>query len=981
MPATPRTLHGFSLVTESNIPEIESLAQIWRHDKTGARLLSLISQDENKVFGISFRTPPSDCTGIAHILEHSVLCGSRKYPVKEPFVELLKGSLQTFLNAFTFPDKTCYPVASANLQDFYNLIDVYLDAVFYPRLTPQVLEQEGWHHEVDAEGKLVYKGVVMGEMKGAYSSPDALLGEYSQQAVFPNSTYGLDSGGDPERIPDLTFEAFQDFHQRYYHPSNSYIYFSGNDDPAKRLEILDAYLRDFEARPECAQASAVALQPRLPTPTRVEKFYAAEHCEDDEDGAKAQVSVNWLLTRVDRPGAAMTLAMLDHILVGLPSSPLRKALIDSGLGEDLCGVGLEEDLRQMYFSVGLKGLDPADTGKVRPLILETLESVATAGLPAEVIEAAVNTVEFDLREMNTGRFPRGLSLMLQALTTWLHDADPLMPLAFEAPLAGIKARLAAGEPVFENLIRSMLLDNPHRAEVVLLPDPELAARREAAERQRLAKLEAMLGPDGLAAVAANAQALKEAQERADTPEALASIPRLKVADLPRENQKLPNEVLDLTGAAGTTVLLHDLPTRGICYLDVGLDLTALPQEYLPCVPLFGRALLEMGTEAEDFVSLTRRIARKTGGIDAQPFAGTREADAAPVPWLFLRAKATVENIPHLLAILKDVLLTTRFDDQERFRKMVLEEKARLEERLIPAGHGVVAGRMRAGLSASGAVSELFSGVEQLFFLRRLAEAVDKDWARVLSSLEDMRKLMVRRPGLLCNVTMPAADYHARLRPELLRLAQAVPQGEASPAATLRPKQLPAREGLTIPAQVNYVGKGVNLDAEGYKLRGGDQVVARFMRNTYLWDRVRVQGGAYGAHCVLDRLSGVMLATSYRDPNVTRTLGIYDAMREHLMTLEISPDELASSIVGAIGDMDAYLLPDAKGFTAMARWLQGIGEASLQELREEMLSTTIEDFRRFGRAAGLLADRGRVAILGSREALGAAELDLAITKVL
>ncbi|MBU1249447.1 MAG: insulinase family protein, partial [Proteobacteria bacterium] len=514
-------IHGFKCILETEVAEYASTARIYEHAATGGRLLSMENKDENKVFGISFRTPPADSTGLPHILEHSVLCGSEKYPVKEPFVELLKGSLQTFLNALTFPDKTCYPVASTNHQDFNNLVDVYLDAVFFPRLTPDTLKQEGWHFEpgpnFEADGELVYKGVVFNEMKGAYSSPDGLLSEHTQNSLFPDNCYSLDSGGDPAVIPELTFEQFEDFHRRYYHPSNAWAFFYGDDDPEQRLKALDAYFSRFE---RSVPSPEIALQPPLAAPVRLVKPYAAS-----EGDSQAMFTMNFGLPETADPNLNLRLDVLEHILIGLPSSPLRKALLDSGLGEDLTGVGLETDLRQMYFSVGLKGIEEADIAEAETVIEQVLVDLADSVHPHD-IEAGINSLEFDLRENNTGSYPRGLSLMFRALSTWLYGNDPLALLAFEAPLAKLKKEVDDGKPVFEKLIRTHLLENTHRSVVILRPDPELAGQQAAEEAARLRKAAEAMDKDGLARVAVEAQALHDQQGRHDSPEALATIPRL-----------------------------------------------------------------------------------------------------------------------------------------------------------------------------------------------------------------------------------------------------------------------------------------------------------------------------------------------------------------------------------------------------------------------------------------------------------------------
>ena len=442
---------SFTLIKEQQIPELNSTAHLYEHKRTGARLLSIINEDENKVFSINFRTTPKDSTGVAHILEHSVLGGSEKYPVKEPFVELLKGSLATFVNAFTYPDKTCYPVASQNEKDFYNLIDVYMDAVFHPRITEQTLMQEGWHYEIgDVKEPLTYKGVVFNEMKGAYSSPENLLAKVIQQSLFPKHIYGVDSGGDPANIPELTYENFRNFWETYYHPSNAFIFFYGNDDPDKRLKLMEGYLKPYKRK---KVKSAVPLSKPFKRAKKIEYSYDAGADADNVE-KKHYLTVNWKLPETGDPVLNFSFHILEHALIGTPASPLRKALVDSGLGEDLAGLGLESDLREMIFSTGLKGTRARHAKKIENLIIETLENLVRDGIDTEMIAASMNTLEFQLREYNTGAFPRGIAMMLSSLTTWLHDGDPLSLLAFEAPLNEIKTKLASDNRYFEKMIRT-----------------------------------------------------------------------------------------------------------------------------------------------------------------------------------------------------------------------------------------------------------------------------------------------------------------------------------------------------------------------------------------------------------------------------------------------------------------------------------------------------------------------------------------------
>ena len=958
-------IHGFQLQREQFISELKTHARFYRHEKTGAELLSLSNEDENKVFGITFRTPPSDSTGIAHILEHSVLCGSRKYPVKEPFVELLKGSLQTFLNAFTYPDKTCYPVASQNLQDFYNLIDVYLDAVFYPNLTPFVFQQEGWHYELEnTDGLLSYKGVVFNEMKGAYSSSDNVLSEKSLQSLFPDNTYGFDSGGNPRHIPDLTFEQFLAFHRKYYHPSNARIYFYGDDNHDERLRLVNSYLMDFDA---IEIDSAIRMQTTFEKSRRfVHPFMVGK---EETAPAKGMITLNWLMSETMDPKTNFSLRMLEYILLGMPASPLRKALIDSGLGEDIAGEGLGSELRQIYFSTGLKGIEIENSEAIEALIMETLTTLAEKGIDPRTVEAAVNTIEFRLRENNSGHFPQGLNLMLRSLTTWLYDSDPLALLAFEAPLGKIKSGLQANSAIFEEMIYRFFLNNPHRTTLILKPDPVLGEREEASEKDRLAKARAGMSPDQLGEVADNTIKLKRLQETPDAPDALASIPVLKIADLKKENKTIPLARLD---RQGTPVLFHDLFTNGIAYLDLGLNIHALPDKYLPYVPLFGRALVEMGTEKEDFVTLTQRISRKTGGIRPQSFISTVKNARQSTAWLFLRAKAMVSQTGPLMDILRDVLLTVRLDNKERFKQMILEEKARTEQKLVPAGHQVVNLRLRAHFGESNWAAEQIGGISHLFFLRELIGMIEKSWPDVLAVLEEIRRLLVNRRAMILNVTLDKKSWPGFER-QIHQTLEAMPDAPVA-VADWAIKETSLFEGMTIPSQVNYVGKGANLYELGYRFHGSALVITRYLRNSYLWDRVRVQGGAYGAFCLFDRLSGVLTFVSYRDPNLIKTIEAFDNTAAFLRDMELDDQELTKSIIGAIGDLDAHMLPDTKGYTSLLRYLSHDTEEARQQLRDEVLATGKDDFRAFGAMLEEVKRTGVVKVLGSTGAVDSAVSD-------
>ena len=966
---------AFNLVREQNIPELNAVAKLYVHKRTGARLLSVINDDENKVFGINFRTTPKDSNGVAHILEHSVLNGSQKYPVKEPFVELLKGSLATFVNAFTFPDKTCYPVASQNVQDFYNLIDVYMDAVLHPLISEQTLMQEGWHYEInEASEPLTYKGVVFNEMKGAYSSPDGVLETRVFESLFPKHLYGHDSGGDPRHIPDLTYENFKNFWETYYHPSNSFIYFYGNDDPENRLKLMESYLKPYKKK---KVKSVVPLAKPFKRAKKVE--YPYDSGDDKDIEKKNYLVVNWKLPDTSDAVLNFSFRILGHILIGTPASPLKKALLDSGLGEDLAGVGMETELRHIVFSTGLKGTRKRHARKIEKLIFDTLESLVRDSIDPDMVAASMNTVEFRLRENNTGSYPVGIALMRRVLTTWIHDEDPFKLLAFEEPLNAIKAKLTNDKRYFEKLIETHLLENSHRSILRLTPDPELGRRFDEDEKARLAKIREALDESQIAELVENTKKLKLRQETPDSSESLETLPVLKLKDLDKESKNVPIDVLNMQD---TQVLYHDLFTNGIVYLDLGFDLHTLPKELIPLTEIFGRALFEMGTETEDYVKLSQRIGKSTGGIHADAVSVSALGSRENVLKLFVRGKATMSQAGEMLNILKDVLLTTKFDNRERLKQMVLEEKAGLESGLVPGGHSFVNMRLRAQFGESGWATDEMKGIGYLFALRELANDIDKKWKSVLKKLETIRDLLINRKALVCNVTLDGENWKA-FQPQFDSFLAALPSKEAKLFSyDIQPAT--KKEGLTIPAQVNYVGKGANLYELGYQHDGSSEVIIGYLRMAYLWEKVRVQGGAYGAFAAFDDRSGVFTFLSYRDPNVAGTIAAYDKAADflkHLDASRLSDNELTKAIIGAIGDLDAYQLPDAKGYTSMMRYLTGRTDEMRQKTRDEVLSTNGEDFIAFGEVLEKVAQSNAVAVLGSQSAIESANVELEMTKVL
>ena len=954
--------YGFDLIATREIPEYKSKVDLFRHEKTGAELLSIQNDDENKFFGITFRTPPPDSTGVAHILEHAVLAGSEKYPLKEPFVELLKGSLASFVNAMTFEDKTTYPVASQNLQDFYNLIDVYIDAVFHPLLYERIFEQEGWHYELEnIEQPLRYKGVVFNEMKGSMANPDTVLLKEILKSLFPDTPYAHESGGVPDAIPDLTYAQFKAFFDTNYHPSNARIVFYGDDPPEERLRLIQEYLKDYGP---AAENPAIPLQKAFTKPSSCTIPYVVS---ETDESAKSLITVNWMLPENIDAELAIAYILLAHVLMGTPASPLRRVLIESGLGEEVIGsgydYGLFTTLRQLFFTAGMRGVQTEDVDKIEEIILTTLTAIVENGFDKAMVDATVNTIEFQLRENNFGSYPRGLILMVRALTTWLHNGDPFASLDFAPPLEAVKRRLAAGEPIFETMVRQHMVENSHRTTVHLVPDPGLQAKQDEAETDRLDKIRASFSESDLQGIIESTKKLKDFQETPNNAETLALLPTLNRSDLEPEERRIPLAESELSGVR---VLYHDLSTYGITYLDLGFDLHALPPEHLPYIPLLGRAFTEMGTEKEDYIQLAQRIGRTTGGIEAETFTSMMPNTDEATAWLILRGKATAERTDDLLSIFKDILGGVCLDNQERFRQIVLEEKAQLEAELAQLGHQVVYRRLQSGLHLAGWADEQMNGVEYLFHIRELADQIEKNWPDVLQTLETIRHSLINREGMICNVTMDGEQW-LTVKPALESFLAAIPSKDIS-LHEWAPGLSTDNEGLIIPVTVNYVGKATDIYRLGHKLHGSYPVVAGYLKTTWLWDMVRLQGGAYGAFSLLDNLSGVFAYLSYRDPNILKTLSIFDKSGDYLRKLQLSDQELTKGIIGAIGRRDQYLLPDAKGFTSLIRYLSGVSDEYRQRIRNEVLATTASDFASFGDALDSVERAGRVIVLGSENAI-------------
>lgn len=927
-------IHGFKLLKKDEVAEVASTAYTFEHVKSGARLFFLKNDDDNKVFSISFRTPPVDDTGVAHIVEHSTLCGSRKYPLKEPFVELVKGSLNTFLNAMTYPDKTMYPVASRNDKDFQNLMDVYLDAVFYPnmRTNPQVLMQEGWHYEIEKpEEPLRYSGVVYNEMKGALSSPDDLLESRIMHSLYPDTTYGHESGGDPEAIPDLTQEKFIAFHQKYYHPSNSYIYLYGDMDIEEKLAYLDGeYLSHFDRIPV---PSKIDRQQEFGSLKRETVPYPVSADEGTEE--KTFLTLNWTTGESLDPKTMMGLEILEHALLRTPAAPLRKALVDAKLGKDVDSI-FENDMLQPFFSIIINNSEADRLDKFYHLAMTKLQQLAENGIDRELLEASINLMEFRLREADFGSAPKGLIYGIRIMKSWLYGGDPETYLRYEDLLQQMKEGLTSR--YFESLIEEYFLANPHRSLLAMVPDTELAARREQEQAEKLAKKKASLSKEEIEKIIASTRALKERQQSPETEEALKTIPVLKLSDIRKKSYPLP---LDVREFDGTKVLFSDVNTNGIAYLNLYFDVSSVAEEELPYLYLLSEFIGMVDTKEHTYAELANLRNLHTGGMTSDVVVYTKKDEPdSMAPKLRIKAKALVEKLPKLMDLLQEILTESQFTDEKRLQELIEQEEASIELNLQRSANQIIVSRLAAYLSKAGRYADE-GGLPFYPFLKEFAE----DFAGSLKKMQNVFKTLLpkvfNRQNLILSVTLQEKEYEAFTK-AFAPLQQAL-SDEKFPAAAYNWDIKPLNEGLTSSSRVQYVGKAANFLRLGYHFTGSMAVLETLLRYDYFWTKIRVQGGAYGAFTGFNR-NGFMYFGSYRDPNLKETLAVFDGTADYAANFEASEREMDKFIIGTMSGVDTPMTPMMKGDAAATCYLRGITEADRQQRRDEILATRQQDIR-------------------------------------
>lgn len=920
--------HGFKLNEVKKIKEINSSAYVFTHEKSGARLLFVENKDDNKVFSITFRTPPADSTGVAHIVEHSVLCGSRKFQMKEPFVELVKGSLNTYLNAMTFPDKTMYPVASRNDKDFKNLMDVYLDAVFYPCMYeyPEILMQEGWHYEAESTtADLTYKGVVYNEMKGAFSSPEAILDKEILAALFPDTTYGFESGGDPDVIPELTQEMFLDFHRKYYHPSNSYIYLYGDMDILEKLAFLnEEYLSAFN---RISVNSGIELQTLFAVPKAVTADYPISANEQVAD--KTFLSLNCIVGKATEAETMLALQILEHFLLRTQSAPLKKSLLDAQIGKDVLS-SFSDSILQPTFSIIVSGANEDKTEKFKMVIRETLEKLVAEGIDKNLIEASLNLLEFRLREADFGHSPKGLVYNIKLMNSWLYDSSPLMFLEYESALKKIKTALTTD--YFERLIEDRLLNNQHIALVVLKPKQGLGEEKAAEIKAHLAAYKAKLSQEELKSFVAMTHKLKLRQESEDSPEALATIPLLQLSDIETKAEQL---ILTEKKINDVKVLFHPVATNQIAYLNLYFDAGTIPEPLVPYAYLLAELLGKVATAKQDYSELANAVNIHTGGIGYDVIAYTQSDNSVEYyPKFKVKAKALVEKLPQLCSLVAEIIGSSKFNDKKRIKELIEQIKSSLEMYLLRNAQQVVAGRVLSYFSAAGKYNEqgLLSFYE---FIADFDQNFEQKFADLGEKFAQVNKFVFNKNNLLVSVTLEEENYE-KFTTAFTKI-QDVLRIEHYPKQTYAFTVKKRNEGLMTSSKIQYVAKGANFAALGFSFTGSLKVLETILRYDYLWNRIRVQGGAYGAFAQFRR-NGNVIFGSYRDPNLMETIAVYDHTPDYLRNFAVSEREMTKYIIGTMSSLDTPLTPQMKGEVAAECYIRQITQDSIQKERDQVLTT-------------------------------------------
>lgn len=953
---TIHDLAEYEILDEHRVEDVQSDGFILRHKKSGARIAILSNNDDNKVFYIGFRTPPEDETGVPHIIEHTTLCGSKKFPVKDPFIELAKGSLNTFLNAMTYPDKTVYPVASCNDQDFKNLMDVYLDAVFNPNITKyeEIFKQEGWHYELTGkDDELKINGVVYNEMKGAYSSPDEVLSSQIYRSLFPDNTYSKDSGGNPEYIPKLTYEAYLDFYHKYYHPSNSYIYMYGDMDVVERLEWLDKeYLSLYDYK---KVNSEINKQPAFDEIKNVEAEYSITM--DDSQENKTYLSYNRVVGDSLDEMLYQAFDVLDYALVSSPGAPVKQALIDAGIGDDVYG-SYDAGILQPVFSFVAKNANASQADEFESIIENTLKEVVKTGINKEALLAGINSSEFKFREADFGQFPKGLLFGLNCLDSWLFDdMKPFIHLECLGTFA--KLRKAVDTDYFEKLIQEYLLDNTHGSSVTVKPKRGLGNEREEALAKELSDYKASLSDEEIDKLIEETEHLKKYQEEPSSDEDLRKLPMLTRADMKKEAMPFSNIEDTLSDVK---VVRHDIESNGIDYISFLFDAGDFAQSELGYLGFFTNALGLVSTENYSYTDLANATNIYTGGIGTGTASHPDIKDRNNFVFKFeVKLKVLEKNLDKALGLMEQMLLSSDFTDTKRLGEIVAQIKARLQANLSSSGHLVAAMRSMSSFSRYALYQDELKGIAFYRSICRIEKELSESPESVSDKLAAIAKKLFARNRMLISFTGNSEAYgNAKLSLEK------VIAGFNKMSAIGNQTEVhfnTAKEAFIDASQIQYVAKTGDFICEGYEYTGALRLLRIILSYDYLWINVRVKGGAYGCMNTFLR-SGESYFVSYRDPNLSETLDVYDRIPEYIKSFSLDERDMTKYIIGTFSALDTPMNPEAKGSRSMSAYLEGITYEQIQKERNEILNAQPEDIRRLAELVEAVLKKDSICVIGN-----------------
>lgn len=950
-------VHGFRVNSMSHIEEVNSDAYLMEHVKSGARLMYLDNDDDNKVFYICFRTTPDNSKGTPHIMEHSTLCGSRKYPLKEPFVELAKGSLNTFLNAITWPDKTMYPIASRNDVDFHNLMDVYLDAVFYPNClkNPQILMQEGWHYELEnKDAPLTYNGVVYNEMKGALSSPEAIMEDRAMEKLFPDTTYGVESGGDPEVIPTLSFREFTEFHRRFYHPSNSYIYLYGDMDIEKTLDYLDReYLSAFDRRNVDSMVKTQA-----PFSKRVSLTAPYGIAENEGTEGKAihalYTAFNDHMSTMD----SLAFRILNYMLIDMDGAPLKQAVLDAGLGSDLSG-SYGDSYKQPVWIVEATGSEVDKQADFADVVDSTLRSIALKGIDKDMLEAALNRTEFTARENDYQGRPKGLFYGVRAMDMWLYDRNPMDALRYIDDMSTLRKNLKTN--YFENLLLRYVIKNPHQVLITMKPEKGLTEKMNRETAEKLASFKSSLSDEQLDKIMASTKALKERQASGETEEALKTIPLLSRKDLKRPVEE---EVLEKENVSGVDHFHFQVHTNGITYVNFYFTLGNLKEEDIPYAILLSSLLRSLSTTKHSYTELARLSNAYTGGMSfALNGYGKVNDTSSYLPALTIRAKALTSKTDKLMDLLGEVINHTLFTDTKRLKELILQEKSEWDMSAFSRGHTLVMTRLTSYFSKGGEFAEQ-SGLSYYYFLAELVKNFDENKDALEEKLAAISKKIFTRSGLFFETIGEEEEKKAVLANLPLVLDDMEEGEKAEPHVYSFPPES-RNEAFLTSGKVQYVAKGGNFKSHGFAYTGALRVMETILRYEYLWKKIRVLGGAYGAFTQFLR-DGTAILCSYRDPNLSETIKAYEELPAYLENLTLSDREMTKYVIGTMAADEIQLTPSMKGERAMVHYLSGNTRESRMKIRDEIINCQVEDIRRLAPLVDSVMKDPYICVMGSED---------------